>query len=267
MYHYTDAAGMSGILQSNQLWATSATALNDSSEVKHGFEVCRVALQMWDEPDPLIRAVVGHLIDQASATQDLVDNTYIVSASSSSYLMNQWTGYAQSSGYCLTIRADVAFAPAGSEGRLASSEWVRVLYDSRSQHRMAQRLFGQLPGLASKDALRAITSLAAVLKHHAFAAEDEWRLIASLESRGHPNFRIRGNQIVPYVELRPAARETGEALFPSDEVAPVPVDQITVGPPTGMSAERRMNGLRRYLAARGLGTIPIENSEIPYVSD
>jgi len=37
IYHYTDDAGLRGILQSGQLWLTNIFKLNDPSEIYHGF--------------------------------------------------------------------------------------------------------------------------------------------------------------------------------------------------------------------------------------
>jgi len=39
LYHYTDEAGLKGILRSGKLWLTEISRLNDPSELNHGFEV------------------------------------------------------------------------------------------------------------------------------------------------------------------------------------------------------------------------------------
>jgi hypothetical protein len=37
IYHYTDAKGLKGILESGALWLTDIRNLNNPSELKHGF--------------------------------------------------------------------------------------------------------------------------------------------------------------------------------------------------------------------------------------
>ena len=39
VYHYTDAAGLQGILDSGVLWATDYRYLNDSSELRYIFDL------------------------------------------------------------------------------------------------------------------------------------------------------------------------------------------------------------------------------------
>jgi hypothetical protein len=39
IYHYTDDAGLRGILESGKLWFTDIFKLNDPSELRHGLEL------------------------------------------------------------------------------------------------------------------------------------------------------------------------------------------------------------------------------------
>ena len=45
IYHYTDPAGLIGILSSGQLWATDIQYLNDSSELQHAQRLYRQVLE------------------------------------------------------------------------------------------------------------------------------------------------------------------------------------------------------------------------------
>src|SRR5208283_3832785 len=47
LYHYTRVEGLKGIVETNELWATSAHFLNDSAEVTYGYEVLKEALDGW----------------------------------------------------------------------------------------------------------------------------------------------------------------------------------------------------------------------------
>jgi len=44
LYHYTSAEGLKGIIENNELWATSAYYLNDSAEMFYGYGVLREVL-------------------------------------------------------------------------------------------------------------------------------------------------------------------------------------------------------------------------------
>lgn len=39
LYHYTDAKGLLGILNSKQIWATSYRFMNDAREFEYGFDL------------------------------------------------------------------------------------------------------------------------------------------------------------------------------------------------------------------------------------
>src|ERR1019366_4723226 len=47
LFHYTSAEGLKGIIENNQLWATSAYYLNDSAEMFYGYNVLREVLDQW----------------------------------------------------------------------------------------------------------------------------------------------------------------------------------------------------------------------------
>ena len=47
LFHYTTAEGLKGIIENNELWASSAYFLNDSSEVMYGYGVVKEVLEEW----------------------------------------------------------------------------------------------------------------------------------------------------------------------------------------------------------------------------
>jgi hypothetical protein len=53
LYHYTDEAGLKGILESQCLWATHYKSLNDTTEVKHFWDA--LAQELW----PAFEEIVG----------------------------------------------------------------------------------------------------------------------------------------------------------------------------------------------------------------
>jgi hypothetical protein len=47
LYHYTSADGLKGIIENDELWATSAYYLNDSAEILYGYRVLHLAIETW----------------------------------------------------------------------------------------------------------------------------------------------------------------------------------------------------------------------------
>src|SRR5882724_7991667 len=47
LFHYTTADGLKGIIEKNELWATSAYFLNDSAEITYGCGLLKEVLDEW----------------------------------------------------------------------------------------------------------------------------------------------------------------------------------------------------------------------------
>src|SRR5271166_4732024 len=55
LYHYTDAAGLEGIVKNQQVWFTGYTHLNDPSELTYGMTIASELLsEIGQASDPLI---------------------------------------------------------------------------------------------------------------------------------------------------------------------------------------------------------------------
>ena len=46
LYHYTNVAGLEGILKSEAVWFTDFRHMNDPSEISHGIELCRDVIRL-----------------------------------------------------------------------------------------------------------------------------------------------------------------------------------------------------------------------------
>jgi len=60
LYHYTDANGLLGILESKEIFLTQSDYLNDSSELIHGWEITK-------------KIIGNHVISDKSTTSFLLD--------------------------------------------------------------------------------------------------------------------------------------------------------------------------------------------------
>jgi hypothetical protein len=91
--HYTNLAGLHGILESGQLWASNVAFLNDREELLHGVKCASRALSSILKDRKLehwldaIRKVV-HQIEEGR-----LPNTYAVCFCEKSDLLSQWRGY------------------------------------------------------------------------------------------------------------------------------------------------------------------------------
>jgi hypothetical protein len=100
LYHYTDAAGLLGIVQSGQLWASHAAFLNDSTEisyVKRVLDRARGELTgQYDQP------LVGEFLRQVDELfQRLVVSkydVYLVCFCENGDQLSQWRGYPSTGG-------------------------------------------------------------------------------------------------------------------------------------------------------------------------
>lgn len=146
LYHYTNLGGLTGILQSRQLWATDIRYLNDANELSYGVAemaevVARVAAEMPDltgddlrrfgtldelgeeeldhsdpeAPGPAHRAVnaaavsLAALVDE-SLPQPPVEwkwaNGYVTCFTSKADSLGQWRGYAGGDGFAIGFKRE-----------------------------------------------------------------------------------------------------------------------------------------------------------------
>lgn len=135
LFHYTTATGLKGIVESQQLWATNISYLNDAEEHTGYFD--RRVQSILDEP---IRAAVAEIMSTASgqshvkavggvekAVEDLkrsffqslrsttlkFNNPYVTAfcsplsqQSSTDGLLSQWRGYGTDGGYAIVFKSD-----------------------------------------------------------------------------------------------------------------------------------------------------------------
>jgi hypothetical protein len=266
LWHYTDAAGLQGILTSERLWATQTRFLNDSKEIAYGAELATRALAAYDvagrKPETA-RFVRGLGNPDWRIIQNFFDKTldvFVACFCSDGDLLSQWRAYAgwdSAGGYALGFRppgepaAWVQSAP-GDHGLALR----RVLYDRSEQmstcHDLIARLIELLdinPSDISRQTAFAnhlvdgIVELATWCKHPAFAEEQEWRIVylRSTDARPIP-VRHRANRglLVPYVELALPNTVSGNHDH-------LPVTEINCGP----SAEPvlKQQGVRSLLSS------------------
>lgn len=229
LYHYTDAAGLLGILSKQTIWATGVEYLNDAEEVLYARDQLRSALadRLEKLPAPLrpsssntderrahrLRQIIQHL--------DRLDygfGLYVACFSEVRDSLSQWRAYG---GYAVGFRRvalhDLAADLEKAGNRASHSPNVvcqlrRVRYgvDGRVRAEFAQEA-AELDdaGGGVGPALRGIAQLRkdglpllATVKQPSFADESEWRLLASGPYlQPQVAFRVGGLGLIPFAAL------------------------------------------------------------------
>ncbi len=279
LYHYTDAAGLLGIISSNRLWATDASFLNDPSEgllfPERIIDFMRQKLCGLRSPEEKIIIQV----EEGLRKQSKPVNAFTISFCDDGDLLSQWRGYGSiGSGYAIGF--DQKILALVQLGHL-----VEVRYDFEGIQEMALDLLSIFVEAAPnwcptilerfcEEAALAIRYLSLGFKSAGYREERETQILTHTNDKaGHPfevmaplKFRVRGADIVPYVSLAPNVLPGSDGSPPrlpkSDEHPPrLPIRQIVTGP--GVDYLRNKSSLERLLAAHGYDGVEIVQSLIP----
>ena len=226
IYHYTTAAGLLGILQSRMIWATEASYLNDSQEIKYGVDLAVEELNKLFEEKSV--EDYRELID--TVTQKLLifgqSEIYVSFLCEDGDLLSKWKGYSDfGAGFSIGLNVDQFLI---SRPMLSASpiRIKKVVYDAVIQKRILWDEFnatlGQFDdwrGRYPKETMASYLPAAATglteyiklqlvrFKAKAFEEEKEWRMIfypffQDVEYKNLIRFRIVGNRIIPYLEFQ-----------------------------------------------------------------
>jgi hypothetical protein len=266
LFHYTNAAGLLGILRDSTLWATDPRFLNDTQEAVYARELFTSTLASIANPALAPHHPAhsdsegfGRVFDDYKA---LIENeldspsfsVYVTCFCESDDLLSQWRGYGSDHGYAIGFEAsaleiwregvddyakELAQVRYGTEG--AADVVATVMRDVHTDSNL-----GHAGVHAHRMAVQAAVMLAAV-KHPGFSEEREWRLITAREGPHGPAMRFRTSSmaIIPYIETP----------FPREAVV-----SVRVGP--GQHVDLREQGVRRLLRTLD-GSAQVLCSDIP----
>jgi hypothetical protein len=95
LYHYTDAAGLEGIIKSQEIWFSSHAHLNDPGEITYGMKIAsKILKEIGAESDPRINVfceLTNDLFTKENLTQSF--GFYIACFSRAGDDLGQWRGY------------------------------------------------------------------------------------------------------------------------------------------------------------------------------
>jgi Protein of unknown function (DUF2971) len=277
LFHYTNAAGLQGIINSNELWLSGLFHMNDPSELAYGIEVA------LEELDKATQNAHKPILLMRDCMRDVLINHvgeifgfFVGSFSTKDDDLGQWRAYGDNGrGFSLGLAPRLfQTADVPDPTKLPINERftiARVKYDKPEFHNRQRTAINLALGIASKlqskltmDFLKSLSVQLAVsilwnsltTKHPAYASEDEVRLILLNDMdklRGFVKTRARGNQLVPYVPIPFAVREPGS------------IARIVIGPANAHSASDVRDAVWHLLSKFIDEPNPlIVDSDIPY---
>ncbi|MFG1784017.1 DUF2971 domain-containing protein [Rhodococcus oryzae] len=275
LFHYTSDAGLQGIIESGTVWATDIAYLNDSRELKHGFDLLKKAL--IDIEDGTWTSDLADLVTNAF-TAPLAFRIMVACFCERGDLLGQWRGYSTSCGYSIGLDATKVNNILEARGQMPLR---RIVYDNEVARKMAvvwakfvddawrpvvEKL--KQDGLTDDDRGRAmyefsgehVGNAAAActgLKDPAFVEEREWRTLSIVQSGPNSKsgsgmkFRQGPIGLTPYI-----------AIDLRDSTGKLPIEKVIVGP--GPNLDLRMDAAEMFLHRHNYGDVEIVPSSIPY---
>lgn len=277
LFHYTNTAGMRGILDSSRLWATNYRFLNDASEVAYGVNLFESLIQerLTMPQNDVVSEFLSRTLRTSNGFDGMLD-CYITCFCERDDLLNQWRTYAGSGGgYALGLQTDEIGRRWGQLEREQDFVLRRVVYDPDQQRRLLTEVIdGTIDALTASTLDVSLVDSNSVIarccqfvraevadyllsfKHPAFAIEQEWRLchVVSPDEEDHVLFRDGQYGLTPYVclEVSPMAGVHHNRL---------PLVRITHGP--APNPENMRFALDKILRSKNYAFVEIAGSTLP----
>ena len=283
LYHYTDASGLKGIVESQQIWFTSHRYLNDPSELILGIDAAQEAIAIVKAERSarvgVFCDILANLFNIGNITKSL--EYLVASFSRERDDLGQWRAYGcNGHGFALGLAShlfrveeqkpdqkpnEVTVVYPIEYGRNRARERhyevvtkaADIFEDTVNKHEdlMQNRAVGiafienyAMEVFADEMIFTCLTS-----KHEAYAHEREVRLMMlGLHTKLKPYIetRIKNGGLVAFVKHAMPIKEPGSIV------------EVVVGPSAGVDTE---HAVRSLLNSAGIGpTVPIRHSDIPY---
>ncbi len=217
VYHYTDAAGLYGMLTHKKLWLTDYRFLNDTTEFSHIYSILRdLSTEMLSQErlGDIKRRLLAAISDEKVDGLD----SFVFSCSQERDDLSQWRGYANE-GQGFTIGFDGARLHSLATPKDAAFGFAKVDYEGRDQTLALKRSIDELATQIEKDVAKGINiddlidissdtfddiclNRGAFIKHSSFKNEKEWRIIAYEDDpKSGIKIRVSGDKLIPYLEI------------------------------------------------------------------
>jgi hypothetical protein len=291
LFHYTTAEGLKGIIEENELWATSAYFLNDSSEITYGYGVLDEVLNEWITKNPCsenslsveLARDLQRGFGQDLLKRNIIHPVYVVCFCEEDNLLSQWRAYGQTGGYSLgfKVASEGQTLELMPESDIYTAKWLKVCYERDEQVKRCQAILeAVLPILDDADTARAVEAVyphemvgypgirrfvsemllgeSLSFKNKAFEAEKEWRIV--VRRREFPKQDDGGGMPPAYF------RSLRGMLTPYVKLIPKPAESLPLAClRSGPTLEKTTAGMavRMMLDQNGFPNVRVEGSDIP----
>jgi hypothetical protein len=295
LYHYTNAEGLKGIIENNELWATSAYFLNDSAEITYGYGVLKEALDNWIADNPLQDNSLALAFAQDFRksfgedllNMDIIKLIYLACFCEHDNLLSQWRTYGQSGGYSVGFKFSSSMFVEGckAEPNSYSAVWTKVIYDRTDQLNKcrdildavlpifnddeiaeAVRFVDSHPTMANSGIRKVLEDMLVeeivAFKNVAFRDEREWRIVVR-QRESVKQAADDGGKAPTVIHFRVSrgALVPFVKLIPSDDGGKLPIACLRIGP--SIDKTPAVMALSLMLAKNGYGNAFVEGSDIP----
>lgn len=274
IWHYTDANGLIGILQSGKIWTTQVTCLNDALEQRYFGDLVHDAVKerRKQNSDPVTEPLF-RIADEALDARDFTaTGQFVACFSEAEDDLGQWRGYGGGEcGYAIGFRAQAILGATSSN---PSSLLLPMSYADNIHSaivadviRMAEFYFrhGLSRGIADPAAWAAefvmafaneLSIIAATVKHPKFSGEAERRIATLLQPGQHDALIFRQKRML-------LARHLPFDLSTAvDGVRRLPITRVYVGPGPAQKVSKISVG--DLLLQQKYQGISVELSTVPY---
>lgn len=259
LYHYTDSAGLLGILTNHSIWATDSRFLNDRTELIYAEDLAREIIQeksaipRFKHSAELFSRCLGAIGEYGGP------NSFLFCLSEDPDSLSQWRGYAKD-GRGFTVGFDGKELCKSAAIKPSRFGIRKVEYDPDIQRRTISILIDQidekLEEIGSESAIDHAQSaikwgiflLSYYYKHKSFRDEKEWRLVSVVLSNkiDHENnqilIRSRQDELVPYSTYKPRSGA-------NSSVDKLMINRVGIGP--GFSHGNQAIAARELISACG----------------
>ena len=252
LFHYTTIEGLQGIIESRSIWATDTRYLNDFSENNYSKRILQQALINFCQETPAFNKNTtpnkspGYhflkILEENIQTLFPSDkfSFYVCSFSEQKDLLSQWRGYGQNgTGFSIGFnvnklsqclkKSNFDIRPCIYEEKIQKQLMRALIKETASQFmdeigysNNIEETWDNEGKFILADFMMKFIKLAPTLKHPKFEGEEEWRVIASLQTQKILELiKIRSgtNLLIPYIEIS----------LPTENDKLV-IEQIVIGP-------------------------------------
>jgi hypothetical protein len=210
LYHYTDRAGLLGILKTGELWATKIQYMNDSTEFSYCLSLTKSLLddRLSNSRSHEDRQILDWVLRHLEAITFV--NVCSVSFCRDPDLLSQWRGYSGSgAGYSIGFLS--------KELSSFHNNLHHCIYDRTDQAQIINEIIDEMlqkkshinseddPKLVLGAAFeRSLIQHGAFFKDTSFAEENEWRLAVGICRFNDPKFGVRPGKsmLIPFYVLQ-----------------------------------------------------------------